>query len=73
MANFPICSGQQVIKAFQKAGWNVARQKGSHVSLVKTGSHVILTVPLHKELGRGLLRSLIRDAQMTVEEFQNLL
>ena len=73
MARLPICSGQEVIKAFQKAGWNIDRQKGSHVSLVKAGSYVILTVPLHKELGPGLLRRLIRDAQLTVEEFENLL
>ena len=73
MAKLPVCSGQEVIKAFQKAGWDVDRQKSSHVSLVKKGSYVILTVPLHKELGPGLLRRLIRDAQMTVEEFVNLL
>jgi predicted RNA binding protein YcfA (HicA-like mRNA interferase family) len=73
MAKLPICSGQEVIKAFQKAGWNIDRQKGSHVSLVKKGSALILTIPLHDQIGRGLLRRLIRDAQMTVEEFVDLL
>jgi predicted RNA binding protein YcfA (HicA-like mRNA interferase family) len=74
MAKLPVCSGQEAIKAFQKAGWAIGRpQKGSHVSLVKKDSYVILTVPLHKELGPGLLRRLIRDSGMTVEEFVDLL
>jgi len=73
MAKLPNCSGHEAIKAFQKAGWNIDRQKGSHVTLVKAGSYVILTVPLHKELGPGLLRSLIRNARITVEQFENLL
>jgi predicted RNA binding protein YcfA (HicA-like mRNA interferase family) len=68
-----LCSGEEAIRAFKKAGWHVARQKGSHVSLVKQGAPVILTVPLHKELDRGLLRALIRKAGLSVEEFTALL
>ncbi|MGB9792989.1 MAG: type II toxin-antitoxin system HicA family toxin [Thermacetogeniaceae bacterium] len=73
MARLPVCSGEDAIRAFEKAGWRVARQKGSHVSLVKPGTPVILTVPLHRELDRGLLRALIRKAGLTVEEFVALL
>ena len=72
MAKLRVCSGQEAIKAFQKPD-GISTGKSSHVSLVKKGSYVILTVPLHKELGPGLLRRLIRDAHMTVEEFVDLL
>ncbi|MEW8958894.1 MAG: type II toxin-antitoxin system HicA family toxin [Moorella sp. (in: firmicutes)] len=73
MTRLPVCSGEEAIKAFEKAGWRVARQKGSHVSMIKSGTPVILTVPLHSELDRGLLRALIRKAGLTVEEFTSLL
>lgn len=73
MARLPVCSGEEAIRAFEKASWRVARQKGSHVSMVKPGTPVILTVPLHRELDRGLLRALIRKAGLTVEEFTALL
>jgi hypothetical protein len=43
------------------------------VTLIKAGAVVALTIPLHRELGPGLLRSLIRKAGMTVEEFVELL
>jgi predicted RNA binding protein YcfA (HicA-like mRNA interferase family) len=49
------------------------RRRGSHVTLTKPGSIVVLTVPLHRELGPGLLRSLIRKAGLSVEEFVGLL
>lgn len=73
MARLPVCSGEEAVKAFVRAGWQVARQKGSHVSLTKPGNPNVLTVPLHRELDRGLLRALIRKAGLTVEEFEKLL
>jgi len=69
MAKLPVISGEKAVKAFVKAGWKVDRIVGSHVILRKEGSPVTLSVPLHKELKKGLLRALIRDADMTVEEF----
>jgi len=69
MERLPICSGAEAVRAFEGAGWKAVRQKGSHVSLIKTGSTVVLTVPMHSELGRGLLRSLIRKAGISVDEF----
>ena len=69
----PRISGQRLIKVLSKFGWKVARQKGSHVTLVKEGSFVILTVPLHKELDRGTLRSIIRKAGISLEEFKKAL
>jgi predicted RNA binding protein YcfA (HicA-like mRNA interferase family) len=58
---------------FERSGWSRASQKGSHITLTKSGAVVVLTVPLYRELGPGLLRSLIRKAEMTVDEFVDLL
>jgi predicted RNA binding protein YcfA (HicA-like mRNA interferase family) len=69
----PVCSGVEAILAFERAGWTRARQHGSHVTLTKLGEPVILTVPLQRELDRGLLRALIRKAGMAVEDFSTLL
>jgi predicted RNA binding protein YcfA (HicA-like mRNA interferase family) len=70
----PVISPKQAIKAFSKAGWKVARQKGSHVHLVKSGQKAILTIPFHnKPIKRGVLRTLIKKAGLTVEEFLELL
>ena len=73
MPELPICSGKDVIKALSSVGWIKKRQKGSHVSLIKHGSVLILTIPLHKEIDRGLLRSLIRKSGMEVETFITIL
>lgn len=69
MSRLPICLGAEAVRAFERAEWVTVRRKGSHVSLTKTGSTVVLTVPMHSELGRGLLRSLIRKAGISVDEF----
>jgi predicted RNA binding protein YcfA (HicA-like mRNA interferase family) len=73
VTKLPVCSGEKAIRTFERAGWTRVRQRGSHVSLVKAESPVVLTVPLHRELGPGLLRTLIRKAGLTVEEFRTLL
>ena len=73
MARLANISGKQAVKAFQRAGWVVLGQVGSHVVLVKAGSRVNLSVPQHKELSIGTLRSLIRSAEITVDHFQALL
>lgn len=67
------CSGRQAVRAFQRAGWAVARQTASHIILVKPGHRPTLSVPDHKVLDPGLLRSLIRHAELSVEEFVRLL
>lgn len=72
MARLPVLSGAEAVKIFVKAGWTVARQRGSHVVLVKDGSIATLAVPDHKELAKGMLRSLIRAAGMTTEAFESL-
>ncbi len=68
----PRVSGEQVIKALVKAGWNVERQRGSHVVLFKEGAGIVV-VPLHRELDRGTLRAIIKQSGMSVGEFVDLL
>lgn len=67
-----LCSGAEVVRKFQQAGWTVARQRGSHVMMVKTGFEYTLSIPQHNELGPGLLRKLTRQADLSVEEFNSL-
>jgi predicted RNA binding protein YcfA (HicA-like mRNA interferase family) len=69
MAQIPLLSGREVVRAFERFGWQVARQRGSHIILVKEGARATLSVPDHKEVARGTLRSLLRAAGLTVEEF----
>jgi len=73
LAELPLISGKEAIKAFMKAGWVPVHQKGSHVVLKKKGMRKVLTIPLHSELGRGLLRRQIADAGLTVEQFCELI
>lgn len=72
MASLPTLSGQDVVKAFGMDGWQMARQRGSHMILVKEGHMATLSVPDHREVAKGTLRSLIRSSGLTVEEFAAL-
>lgn len=74
-AKLPVLSSREVIKAFGKAGFVFIRQRGSHIRLQKatTEGTLKITVPKHKVVKRRLLRKLIRDAGLTVEEFLELL
>ena len=67
-----LCSGAEAVRKFQRAGWTVARHRGSHVMMVKTGFEYTLSIPQHNELGPGLLRKLTRQADLSVEEFNSL-
>ena len=73
MPSLPVVSSDEVIQAFVRAAWFIARRKGSHTTLTRAGSFVVLTVPQHREMPRGTLRALIRDAGLSVEEFIELL
>ncbi|MCE5328490.1 MAG: type II toxin-antitoxin system HicA family toxin [Planctomycetaceae bacterium] len=72
MPKLPVVSGAEVVKRLQRAGWHIARQRGSHVVLLKSGSIVSLSVPQHRELAPGTLRSIIRSSGLTIEAFQEL-
>ena len=73
MGRFGNISGRQAVRAFQKAGWVFSSQVGSHVVLTKSGERANLTVPQHKEVKEGTLRSLIRLSGLSVDDFLALL
>ena len=64
-------SGRQMVKVFGKIGYKVERQKGSHIVMSK--EDVILVIPDHKTVSKGTERDLIKDAGLTVEQFNKLL
>lgn len=68
----PHVSGQRAAQAFARARWTI-REKGSHIILTKAGVRYNLSVPNHRSLKKGTLRSLIRKAGLTVAEFIQLL
>jgi predicted RNA binding protein YcfA (HicA-like mRNA interferase family) len=68
----PILSGKEVVKALGKLGYTINDQKGSHIHL----RHPVwrpLTIPNHPEVARGTLRIILKDADLTVEKFLELL
>jgi predicted RNA binding protein YcfA (HicA-like mRNA interferase family) len=75
MAKLPDVTANEAIAAFQKLGFVLSRVNGSHQILKKPGHASLVSVPQHgkKSLKRGTLRSLLRDANVTVEEFIELL
>ena len=69
MASLPVVNGRDAVRAFERLGWRVSRQSGSHIVLVKTGLPVTLSVPDHRPVATGTLRSLIRASGETVASF----
>jgi len=61
------------VKALSKIGFVLRRQQGSHMILRRSEPFTQLVVPDHKELDRGTLRAIIRQANISVEEFRALL
>ena len=74
MSKLPVVSGHEAVRAFERIGYTVDHQTGSHIVLRHNDPpHRRLTVPNHKTLAKRTLRSLIRQAGMNVEEFRELL
>jgi predicted RNA binding protein YcfA (HicA-like mRNA interferase family) len=69
----PVVSGAQLVGALGKLGWAAVRQRGSHVRLKHPDRSVSLVVPLHRELKRGTLAGILRDAGIDREELRRLL
>ncbi len=69
----PVVSGECLIKALREEGWEVVRQRGSHIRLKKTGHRLALVVPLHKELRKGTLAGILRDADLSADDLRRLL
>ncbi len=69
MPSVPVLKPREVVKAFEKLGWEVARKRGSHIILTRKGHIATLSIPNHPEVARGTLRRLIARADITVNEF----
>jgi predicted RNA binding protein YcfA (HicA-like mRNA interferase family) len=69
MPAVPLLRPRDAIRAFERFGWQVARQRGSHTILTKVGHIATLSIPDHREVARGTLRIPISKAGLTVEEF----
>ena len=66
-------SGREAAKAFQQAGWSPVGQVGSHLVMTKPNVRANLSIPQHKELSVGTLRTLISHSGLSVDEFLELL
>lgn len=69
----PVVSGRRLVKALERDGWQVARQRGSHVRLKHPDRRISLTVPMHRELKRGTLAGILTDAGLDSERLRRLL
>jgi predicted RNA binding protein YcfA (HicA-like mRNA interferase family) len=70
----PRISGREVVKARTRIGYEEDRQRGSHIILRQSSyPHRRITVPDHREIAKGTLRAVIREAGLTVDEFKALL
>lgn len=73
MSKLPILSGREVCKILAKIGYKIDHQTGSHIIMRQIQPpHRRITVPDHKEIAKGTLRSIIRQVGLTVEEFIKL-
>ena len=74
MSVLPRVSGREAVAALIRAGYEKDRQRGSHIVMRQTAPpHRRITIPDHDELGKGMLRAILRQAGLTVEELKDLL
>jgi len=73
MNKLPTVSGKEVVKRLGKAGFNFTRRKGSHMILRRERpTKITISIPDHKELKKGTLKNILRQANITIEEFERL-
>jgi predicted RNA binding protein YcfA (HicA-like mRNA interferase family) len=73
VSKLPVISGAQCVRALERIGFVVYRQRGSHIVMIGKDPPAQTTIPNHKELDRGTLRAIIRHAGLAVEEFVGLI
>ncbi|WP_414621873.1 type II toxin-antitoxin system HicA family toxin [Calothrix sp. CCY 0018] len=73
MSKLPNISGKECIKALEKIGFYQKRQEGSHIIMRRDEPFTQVVVPNHSEIAKGTLRAIIRDIELSVEEFVSLL
>ena len=73
MSKLPVISGRKCVKALGRAGFYFKHREGSHITLRRDEPFAQVVVPDHKELDRGTLRAIIRQAGLSVDEFIKLI
>jgi len=75
LSKLPVISGRQVVRVLTRIGFVIVGRKGSHVRLKRRrGEEVLIViVPMHRELAKGTLRSILKQANLTVEDLIRLL
>ncbi|MBI4155692.1 MAG: type II toxin-antitoxin system HicA family toxin [Candidatus Zambryskibacteria bacterium] len=71
MPKLPILSAKELVKIFEKAGYFIVRQKGSHIRMRHENMDTI-TIPNHKIIGRGLLKKILRDSKISADDLVKL-
>jgi len=69
----PVVSGKALVRALERDGWSVVGQRGSHVRLKTPGRRHALVVPLHKQLKKGTVAGILRDAGLSADQLRDLL
>jgi len=73
VTGLPVCSGAAAVRALERAGFERVSQRSSHVKLRQATTRRTVIVPLHRELAAGTLRSVLRQANLPVQDFRRLL
>ncbi len=73
MSKLPRVSGEQVVAALRRIGFRVRRQHGSHIIMRRDDPFAQAVVPAHRELDRGTLRAILRQIDLSVEDFVRFL
>lgn len=71
MGSIPLLRPKEVVKVFERLGWEIARQRGSHIIMTKAGHLATLSIPDHQFVARGTLRSLLAKSGVSLEELLN--
>ena len=73
MSKLPRVSGSETVAALGKVGFYVRRQRGSHIVLRRDAPFAQVVIPNHKELDSGTLRAILRQVELSVDDFKALL
>lgn len=73
MGKLPIISGKNLLKILKSHGYKMIRQKGSHVFIEKDDLSTIIPVHSNEDLGKGLLKSILNDLELTIDDLDEML
>jgi len=73
MGKLKVISGSKLVRIFEQFGWIEVRRKSSHIIMTKEGEIITLSIPDHEEVAKGTMRSLIRSAGLTIDEFNEVI